>query len=275
MRGYKEEGTTTTPFDMVVLNDMDRFHLVEDVINRVPQPWRARRLCAPGDSRPADRPQTVHREVWRGPAGDPELAVGRRPTVNGTTTDAALHPLAGQPAPPDMLIDVADSSVSSSSVSPIRRFPASSSSSARAGIAERPGTAPSPPRTSPRSRRRSATTAAATGSTAPSTWERTRTRCRRRRSPPRSLCSRPTASIRSSSATAGSRRRPPSPARSSPGTADVRRRSPTASSSPRRTIRPKTAGSSTTRRTAGPPTRTSRDGSSSAPTRSCEPATRA
>jgi xylulose-5-phosphate/fructose-6-phosphate phosphoketolase len=37
VRGYKEEGTTTTPFDMAVLNDMDRFHLVEDVIDRVPQ----------------------------------------------------------------------------------------------------------------------------------------------------------------------------------------------------------------------------------------------
>jgi xylulose-5-phosphate/fructose-6-phosphate phosphoketolase len=36
VRGYKEEGTTTTPFDMTVLNDMDRFHLVNDVINRVP-----------------------------------------------------------------------------------------------------------------------------------------------------------------------------------------------------------------------------------------------
>ncbi|SFU74787.1 xylulose-5-phosphate/fructose-6-phosphate phosphoketolase [Nitrosomonas eutropha] len=35
VRGYKEEGTTTTPFDMVVLNDMDRFHLVDDVIDRV------------------------------------------------------------------------------------------------------------------------------------------------------------------------------------------------------------------------------------------------
>lgn len=35
VRGYKEEGTTTTPFDMVVLNDLDRFHLVDDVINRV------------------------------------------------------------------------------------------------------------------------------------------------------------------------------------------------------------------------------------------------
>ena len=36
MRGYKEEGTTTTPFDMCVLNDLDRFHLVMDVIDRVP-----------------------------------------------------------------------------------------------------------------------------------------------------------------------------------------------------------------------------------------------
>jgi xylulose-5-phosphate/fructose-6-phosphate phosphoketolase len=35
VRGYKEEGTTTTPFDMVVLNDLDRFHLVNDVIDRV------------------------------------------------------------------------------------------------------------------------------------------------------------------------------------------------------------------------------------------------
>ncbi len=37
VRGYKEEGTTTTPFDMTVLNDIDRFHLVIDVIDRVPQ----------------------------------------------------------------------------------------------------------------------------------------------------------------------------------------------------------------------------------------------
>jgi xylulose-5-phosphate/fructose-6-phosphate phosphoketolase len=37
VRGYKEEGTTTTPFDMTVRNDMDRFHLVEDVIDRVPK----------------------------------------------------------------------------------------------------------------------------------------------------------------------------------------------------------------------------------------------
>ncbi|MFY9578323.1 MAG: phosphoketolase family protein [Gaiellaceae bacterium] len=37
VRGYKEEGTTTTPFDMVVRNDLDRFHLAEDVIDRLPK----------------------------------------------------------------------------------------------------------------------------------------------------------------------------------------------------------------------------------------------
>jgi xylulose-5-phosphate/fructose-6-phosphate phosphoketolase len=37
VRGYKEEGTITTPFDMTVLNDLDRFHLVQDAIDRLPQ----------------------------------------------------------------------------------------------------------------------------------------------------------------------------------------------------------------------------------------------
>jgi xylulose-5-phosphate/fructose-6-phosphate phosphoketolase len=37
VRGYKEEGTITTPFDMTVLNELDRFHLVIDVVDRVPQ----------------------------------------------------------------------------------------------------------------------------------------------------------------------------------------------------------------------------------------------
>jgi len=37
VHGYREEGTTTTPFDMVVLNQMDRFHLVAAVVDRLPQ----------------------------------------------------------------------------------------------------------------------------------------------------------------------------------------------------------------------------------------------
>ena len=36
VRGYKEEGPTTTPFDMVVLNDLDRYHLAGDAIDRLP-----------------------------------------------------------------------------------------------------------------------------------------------------------------------------------------------------------------------------------------------
>jgi xylulose-5-phosphate/fructose-6-phosphate phosphoketolase len=37
VRGYKEEGTTSTPFDMVVMNEVDRFHLAMDAIDRVPR----------------------------------------------------------------------------------------------------------------------------------------------------------------------------------------------------------------------------------------------
>ncbi len=75
VRGYKEEGTTTTPFDMVVLNDLDRFHLVSDVIDRVPRPRRACRLRAAGDPREAHRPQAIHRQLRRGHAGDSGLGM--------------------------------------------------------------------------------------------------------------------------------------------------------------------------------------------------------
>jgi xylulose-5-phosphate/fructose-6-phosphate phosphoketolase len=37
VRGYKEEGTTTTPFDMTVMNDLDRYHLAGDVVDRTPK----------------------------------------------------------------------------------------------------------------------------------------------------------------------------------------------------------------------------------------------
>ena len=45
VRGYKEEGTTTTPFDMTVLNQLDRFNLAIDVIDRVPRLQASRRVA--------------------------------------------------------------------------------------------------------------------------------------------------------------------------------------------------------------------------------------
>ena len=62
VRGYKEEGTTTTPFDMVMLNDLDRFHLVMDVIDRVRDARRHRRPPPPADGRHAARAAAYTRE---------------------------------------------------------------------------------------------------------------------------------------------------------------------------------------------------------------------
>ena len=70
VRGYKEEGTTTTPFDMVMLNDLDRFHLVMDVIDRVPGLGVARRVAAPADGR---RPRPGSRLHARRRRDDPEI----------------------------------------------------------------------------------------------------------------------------------------------------------------------------------------------------------
>jgi xylulose-5-phosphate/fructose-6-phosphate phosphoketolase len=77
VRGYKEEGTTTTPFDMVMLNDLDRFHLVMDVIDRVPglatraghvrQLMVDRRLeCRDYTRRVGDDPAEIRDWTWSG-----------------------------------------------------------------------------------------------------------------------------------------------------------------------------------------------------------------
>jgi xylulose-5-phosphate/fructose-6-phosphate phosphoketolase len=82
VRGYKEEGTTTTPFDMVMLNDLDRFHLVIDVLDRVPglEPGaatlRQQMLDARLEARRYGRehgedPPAIEQWLWGATAGTP------------------------------------------------------------------------------------------------------------------------------------------------------------------------------------------------------------
>ena len=88
VRGYREEGTTTTPFDMCVLNGLDRFSLVGEVIDRVPS-------LAPraGYAKQAIRDalidhRRVHQQARRRRSADSELAVGR---ADSHDSSAELH----------------------------------------------------------------------------------------------------------------------------------------------------------------------------------------
>ncbi|GIK83216.1 MAG: putative phosphoketolase [Alphaproteobacteria bacterium] len=92
VRGYKEEGTTTTPFDMVMLNDMDRFHLVMDVIDRTPglgtrfaalrQEMAEKRLAHRAYTREVgDDPPDVRDWIW--PADRAQLSDEPRRGVSG------------------------------------------------------------------------------------------------------------------------------------------------------------------------------------------------
>ncbi len=110
VRGYKEEGTTTTPFDMVMLNDLDRFHLVMDVIDRVPGLGeRAAHLRQHmSDERLRHRAYTrahgddpVELRDWTWPFGDgadgPPAPSGGSPDPAGAPTSGLRDP-AGEPA---------------------------------------------------------------------------------------------------------------------------------------------------------------------------------
>ena len=66
VRGFKERGTTTTPFDMVMLNDLDRFHLVMDVIDRVDGLASTGRGASSADGRCPPRRPRLHPRARRG-----------------------------------------------------------------------------------------------------------------------------------------------------------------------------------------------------------------
>ena len=95
VRGYKEEGTTTTPFDMVMMNDLDRFHLVIDVIDRVPGLGQR---AAALRQRMVDRRlalRALHPRDRRGPPRRGGVAVEPRPAGHDVTR-AARRPAAGR-----------------------------------------------------------------------------------------------------------------------------------------------------------------------------------
>ncbi len=88
VRGYKEQGTTT-PFDMVVMHELDRYHLVADVVDRAPAAPTGR-LREAACARPAHRPPRVYPPIRPGPAGgarvDMARSQGSTPGVPGRAT---------------------------------------------------------------------------------------------------------------------------------------------------------------------------------------------